>query len=465
MNKTTITPAIKAYITTHKKRFLNELMDLLRIPSISTKQKFVQEVRKAAEFTKNKLLAAGADKAELLETAGHPLVYGEKMIDQNLPTILVYGHYDVQPADPYELWDTPPFEPTIRNEKIYARGACDDKGQMYIHVKALETMLATHQLPCNVKFLIEGEEEMGCLNIMRFLDDKKNHDLLKSDIVLVSDTGLLSIDQPALPIGLRGIIYFDVEVISANRDLHSGMYGGAVANPIHVLAQMIAALKDKNNHITLPGFYSKVETLTATERAEINTAPFDLAAYKKAIDIAEVAGEKGYTTLERIGIRPSLDVNGIWGGYIEDGAKTVLPAKAHAKISMRLVPQQSAQEIIALFQKHFTAMAPKNVKIKITPHAGGNDPILFNAHTQAMQAGINALEEVWGKRHICTREGGSIPVVAKFKEALGIDTVLMGFGLDTDAIHSPNENFGIYNFFKGIEATIAFYHHYTRLYQ
>lgn len=448
------------YIEQNKQKFLDELLDLLKIPSVSADSKFKKDVLKTADFIKSSLEKAGVDKAEICETAGYPIVYGEKIIDKNLPTVLVYGHYDVQPADPYELWDSPPFEPVIKNDKIYARGACDDKGQMYMHVKAFETMMATNSLTCNVKFMIEGEEEVGSDNLGIFV--KENKEKLAADIILISDTAMIDNETPSLTVGLRGLSYLQVEVTGPNRDLHSGVYGGAVANPINVLCEMIASLKDENNHITIPGFYDKVEELSKEEREALNSAPFDLEEYKKDLDIADVSGEKGYTTLERTGIRPTLDVNGIWGGYIGEGAKTVLPSKAYAKISMRLVPGQKSHEITELFSKHFKAIAPKSVKVKVTPHHGG-EPALTPTDSVAYAAASTAFEEAFGKSPIPTRDGGSIPIVSLFKDELKLNTVLMGFGLDSDAIHSPNEHYGIFNYMKGIETITLFYKHFAEM--
>lgn len=449
---------IHDYIESNKQKFLDELLDLLRMPSVSADSKFKNDVLKTAEFVKTSLEKAGVDKAEICETAGYPIVYGEKIVDEKLPTVLVYGHYDVQPADPYELWDSPPFEPVIKNEKIYARGACDDKGQMYMHVKAFETMMATGTLTCNVKFMIEGEEEVGSDNLGIFV--KENKEKLAADIILISDTAMISNDTPSLTVGLRGLSYVQVEVTGPNRDLHSGVYGGAVANPINVLCEMIASLKDENNHITIPGFYDKVAELSDEERKALNDAPFDLDEYKKDLNIDDVSGEKGYTSIERTGIRPSLDVNGIWGGYIGEGAKTVLPSKAYAKISMRLVPDQNSKEVTALFAKHFESIAPASVKVKVTPHHGG-EPAVTPTDSVAYAAATAAFEESFGKTPIPTRDGGSIPIVSLFKKELGLDTVLMGFGLDSDAIHSPNEHYGLFNYFKGIETITLFYKHFA----
>jgi len=450
----------KEYVDKNRQKFLDELFDLLRIPSVSADSKFKDDVHRAADFVKSSLEKAGVDTAEICETAGYPIVYGEKIIDDSLPTVLVYGHYDVQPPDPYELWDSPPFEPVINNDKIYARGACDDKGQMYMHVKAFETMMATDSLSCNVKFMIEGEEEVGSDNLGIFV--KENKEKLAADVILVSDTAMISLDNPSITTGLRGLSYLEVEVTGPNRDLHSGVYGGAVANPINVLCSMIDSLKDENNNITIPGFYDKVQELSEEQRKAINKAPFVEEDYKKDLDIREVEGEKGFTTIERVGIRPSLDVNGIWGGYIGEGAKTVLPSKAHAKISMRLVPNQNSDEITELFANHFKKIAPDSVKVKVTPHHGG-EPAVTPIDSTAFAAASAAFEEAWGKKPIPTRDGGSIPIVALFKEELGLDTLLMGFGLDSDAIHSPNEHYGVTNYFKGIETIALFYKHFAKM--
>ncbi len=450
---------MKAYINENKDRFISELIEWLKIPSISADSKHKTDVRKAAEFLKQKFVEAGADAVEICETKGHPIVYAEKMKDPELPTVLVYGHYDVQPADPIELWNSPPFEPVITDGKLYARGSSDDKGQVYMHVKAFETMMRNSMLSCNVKFMVEGEEEVGSDNLGEFV--KANREKLKADIILISDTAMISLEHPSITTGLRGLSYMEVEVTGPNRDLHSGVYGGAVANPINVLSKMIASLHDDNGRVTIPGFYDKVATLSDAQRKAINEAPFDLSAYKKDLDIDEVYGEKGFTTLERTGIRPTLDVNGIWGGYTGEGAKTVLPSKAHAKISMRLVPDQVSAEITALFTEHFKAIAPKYVKVKVTAHHGG-EPAVTPTDSTAFQAASKAFVEVWGKTPIPTRDGGSIPIVALFKKELGLDTVLMGFGLDSDAIHSPNEHYGLENFMRGIETIVAFHQHYGR---
>jgi acetylornithine deacetylase/succinyl-diaminopimelate desuccinylase-like protein len=447
---------IKQYVEKHKQRLLDELFELLRFPSVSADPKYKSDILKTADFVADKLRAAGADKVEVCQTVGNPIVYGEKIIDASKPTVLVYGHYDVQPADPLELWKTPPFEPTIRDGKIYARGACDDKGQFYMHVKAFELMMQTDTLPCNIKFMIEGEEEVGSSNLSIFVKENKNR--LKADVVLISDTSMISMENPSLETGLRGLSYLEVEVIGPNRDLHSGVYGGAVANPATILAKMIASLHDENNKVNISGFYDKVINLTDAERKALNDAPYDEEEYKKDLDVDELWGEKGYSTFERTGTRPTLEVNGIWGGYIGEGAKTVLPSKASAKISMRLVPNQSSEEITELFTKHFESIAPKSVKVKITPHHGG-EPVVTPTDSVAYRAAQKAIAESFGKEPIPTRGGGSIPIVALFEAELGIKTVLMGFGLDSDALHSPNEKYDIYNYYKGIE-TIPLFHKY-----
>ncbi|MBX2969128.1 MAG: dipeptidase [Cyclobacteriaceae bacterium] len=450
---------VKQYIDTHQQRFLNELFELLRIPSVSADSRHKGDVRKAAEYLVNKLQEAGVDKVELCETPGHPIVYAEKIVNPTLPTVLVYGHYDVQPPDPLDLWTSPPFEPVIKDEKIYARGSCDDKGQVYMHVKAFEAMMKLNALTCNMKFMIEGEEEVGSEHLDVFV--KENKEKLKADIILISDTAIISLDHPSITTGLRGLSYVEVEVTGPNRDLHSGVYGGAVANPVNVLSKMIASMHDEQGRVTIPGFYDKVVELSAADREAINKAPFNLDHYKKELGIDDIQGEKGYTTLERTGIRPTLDVNGIWGGYTGEGAKTVLPSKAYAKISMRLVPDQNNTEITELFSNYFTSIAPKSVKIKVTPLHGGQ-PGVTPTDSVAFKAASAAFEEVWGKKPIPTRDGGSIPIVALFKKELGLDTVLMGFGLDSDAIHSPNEHYGVKNFLLGIETIVTFYKHFAK---
>lgn len=451
---------IKKYVEENQQRFLDELFELLRIPSVSADPKYKDDVIKTAEFVAEKLKSAGADKVELCETAGYPIVYGEKIIDQSRPTVLVYGHYDVQPPDPLELWDTPPFEPTVRDGKIFARGACDDKGQFYMHVKAFELMQEKGLLGCNVKFMIEGEEEVGSENLGVFVENNKER--LRADVVLISDTAMISLENPSLETGLRGLSYVEVEVTGPNRDLHSGVYGGAVANPATILAKMIASLHDENNHITIPGFYDDVAELSDSERKQINEAPFELETYKEDLGIKEIWGEKGYTTLERTGIRPTLEVNGIWGGYIGEGAKTVLPSKANAKISMRLVPNQDSETITQLFKKHFESIAPDYVTVKVSPHHGG-EPVVTPTDSVAYKAAAKAIAESFGKEPIPTRGGGSIPIVALFEKELGIKTVLMGFGLDSDNLHSPNEKYNIANYLKGIETIPLFYKYFNDL--
>lgn len=450
---------MQQYIQQHKDRFLSELLELLRIPSVSADSKYKADVRLAAEFICEKLKSAGADLAEINETAGHPIVYGEKIIDKSLPTILVYGHYDVQPADPLNLWDSPPFEPIVKDEKIYARGACDDKGQVYMHIKAFETMMATNSLPCNVKFMIEGEEEVGSDNLGIFV--KANKEKLNADVILISDTAIVANDIPSIDVGLRGLSYLEVEVTGANRDLHSGVYGGAVANPINVLSKMIASLHDENNHITIPNFYDDVLELSPDEREAMALTPFNLEAYQEDLAINDVRGEVGYSTIERASIRPTLDVNGIWGGYIGEGAKTVLPSKASAKISMRLVPNQQSDKMTEMFTKHFESIAPAGVTIKVRPHHGG-EPYVTPTDSKEYRAAERAMEESFGKKPVPTRGGGSIPIVALFEKELGLKTILMGFGLDSDAIHSPNEHFGLFNFYKGIETIPLFFKYYSK---
>ena len=456
----------KPYIQENKQRFLNELIDLLKIPSISADSNYKEDVINTAEVVKNRLKEAGCDLVEICKTPGYPIVYGEKIIDPKLPTILVYGHYDVQPPDPIELWDSPPFEPVIKKTAlhpegaIFARGSCDDKGQMYMHVKAMEYMTNTGQLPCNVKFMIEGEEEVGSESLGWFVE--RNQDKLANDIILISDTGMISPDVPSITTGLRGLSYVEVGVTGPNRDLHSGLYGGAVANPINILTQMIASLHDEDNHITIPGFYDNVDELSLEERAKMGEAPFSLDAYKKSIDISNVHGENGYTTNERNSIRPTLDVNGIWGGYIGEGAKTVIASKASAKISMRLVPNQNWEDITDLFKNHFENIAPSSVTVKVTPHHGGQ-AYVTPIDCLGYKAAEKAYEATFGKTPIPQRSGGSIPIVALFEKELNSKTILMGFGLDSDAIHSPNEHFGVWNYLKGIETIPQFYHYFTEM--
>jgi acetylornithine deacetylase/succinyl-diaminopimelate desuccinylase-like protein len=457
---------ITNYINNNKERFLNELLDLLKIPSVSADPKFAGDVNRTAEAVKQRLIEAGVDKVEVSPTKGYPVVYGEKIIDPKKPTVIVYGHYDVQPADPINLWDSPPFEPVIKKTAvhpegaIFARGACDDKGQMYMHVKAFEIMMKSGTLPCNVKFMIEGEEEVGSANLGAWIIANKER--LKGDVILISDTSMIANDIPSIDTGLRGLAYMEVEVTGPNRDLHSGVYGGAVANPVNVLCKIIASCHDENNHITIPGFYDKVIELTNAEKAELNLAPFDINEFKKDLNIEEEQGEKGFTTFERTGVRPTLDVNGIWGGYIGEGAKTVLPSKAFAKISMRLVPDQNSTVISKLFQAYFESVAPKSVKVKVTPHHGG-EPVVVSQNSPGFRAASMAMEEAFAKKPVPTRGGGSIPIVALFKKELGLDSILFGFGLDTDALHSPNEHYGLFNYYKGIETIPLFYKHFAEL--
>lgn len=455
-----MTKIITEYIEKNKDRFLEELFELLRIPSVSADPAYKTDVVRTAEAIKINLVAAGADNVEICSTAGYPIVYGEKIIDPKLPTVLVYGHYDVQPADPIELWVSGPFEPVIKDGKIYARGACDDKGQMYMHVKAFELMMRTNTLPCNVKFMIEGEEEVGSTNLGIFV--KANKEKLKADVILISDTGIIANDIPSITVGLRGLSYVEVEVTGPNRDLHSGLYGGAVANPINILCEMIAKMKDDKNHITIPGFYDDVEILSAEERAEMAKAPFNLDEYKKALNLSDIHGEDGFSTNERNSIRPTLDVNGIWGGYTGEGAKTVIASKAYAKISMRLVPHQNSDKITELFSKYFESIAPKSVKVKVTPHHGG-EPVVTPSTSVAYKAASMAMETTFNKKPVPVRSGGSIPIVAMFKSELGLDSVLMGFGLDSDAIHSPNEHYGVFNYLKGIETIPYFFKNFAEL--
>jgi len=447
---------IRATIDQNKDQYLSELLELLKIPSVSADTKYKDDVVRAAHYVKSQLEKAGISKTEFCQTAGYPIVYGEEISDESLPTVLVYGHYDVQPPDPLELWDSPPFEPVIKDGKIYARGAADDKGQFYMHIKAIEVLKANGQLPCNVKFMIEGEEEVGSENLEAFV--RANKEKLAADIILISDTSMLSNEHPSITTGLKGLSYLEVEVTGANRDLHSGTYGGAVANPINILCKMIAAMKDEHNRIQIPGFYHKVIDLSDEERAAINQAPFDEEEFKKELGVDDLEGEKGYTTLERTGIRPTLDVNGIWGGYIGEGAKTVLPSKAHAKISMRLVPNQSSKEITQLFTEYFEKIAPKSVKVKVTPFHGG-EPAVTPTDSVAYRSAEQAFEACWDQKPIPTRDGGSIPIVALFEKALQINSILLGFGLDSDAIHSPNESYRLFNYYKGIE-TISMFHHF-----
>ncbi len=451
---------VKQYIEENKERFLDELFGLIRIPSISSEEKHKSDMIKAAEYWKKLLLEAGAEKAEVMPTTGNPVVYGEKFVDSTLPTILVYGHYDVMPVDPLNLWHSEPFEPEIREEKIYARGADDDKGQSFIHAKAFEYMVRTNTLPCNVKFMLEGEEEIGSPALIKWCEEQKK--LLKADVILVSDTSMIAQDIPSITCGLRGLAYLEVEITGPGYDLHSGLFGGAVANPINVLAKMIASMQDEDGRITIKSFYDDVEELTASEREELNEAPFDLNEYKKDLNIDDVCGEAGYTTMERTGIRPTFDVCGIWGGYTGEGSKTVIPSKAFAKISMRLVPNQQHEKIAELFTAHLKSIAPECVKVKVTALHGG-EAYVSPTNSIAYQAASQAFETTFGKRPVPFRSGGSIPIIATFEKVLGIKSILMGFGLKSDAIHSPNENFPLYNLFKGIETVPYFYDNFAKL--
>ncbi len=447
----------KAYQDQHQDRFLNELLELLRIPSISARSENKADMVTCAEAVKASLLAAGASRAEIYPTSGHPIVYGELITDPSKPTVLVYGHYDVQPPDPLELWHSGPFEPVLKDGKIYARGACDDKGQFYMHVKALEVMVQSGTLPTNIKFLIEGEEEVGSPNLAGFV--KENKELLKADVILISDTAMISLEHPSIDIGVRGLSYIEVEVTGPNRDLHSGVYGGAVANPITILAKMIASLHDENNHITIPGFYADVVEATAAERALMAEAPFDEAEFKADLGLKEVWGEKGFTTNERTGIRPTLELNGIWGGYTGEGAKTVLPSKAFAKISCRLVPNQDSNRITDLLIRHLESIAPVGVTVKASLHHGG-EPYMTPIDSKEYRAAAKAIQATFGKAPIPVRGGGSIPICSLFEKELGLKIIFLGFGLDSDNLHSPNEKFDLANFYKGIE-TIPYFHLYV----
>lgn len=448
--------AWKEYQENNKDRFLNEMMDLLRIPSVSAKSEHKADMQQCAEAVKKSLLEAGCDKAEIMETDGHPAVYGEKIIDPAKPTVLVYGHYDVQPPEPLELWHSGPFEPVIKDGKVYARGSADDKGQFYMHIKALEIMTQTGTLPTNIKFLIEGEEEVGSPNLGKLVAANKG--LLKADVILISDSSMLSMENPSLDIGVRGLSYIEVEVTGANRDLHSGTYGGAVANPITILAKMIAGCHDENNHITIPGFYDDVVEATAAERELMARAPYDEQEYKDELGVKELWGEKGYSTNERTGIRPTLELNGIWGGYQGEGAKTVLPSKATAKISARLVPNQSSRKITEILLNYFEQIAPPGVTVNAFEHHGG-EPYMTPIDSKGYQAAAQAVETTFGRQPIPVRGGGSIPICSILEKELGIKIIFMGFGLDNDNLHSPNEKYNIENYYKGIE-TIPYFHKY-----
>ena len=449
----------KAFIEANRERFLEELFELLRIPSISAESKYKPDMVRCAEKWRELLLKAGADKAEVMPTEGNPVVYGEKMVDPKLPTVLVYGHYDVMPVDPVELWNTDPFEPVVKDGRIWGRGADDDKGQSFMHAKAFEAMLANGTLPCNVKFMLEGEEEIGSPSLGKWCADNK--EMLKADIILVSDTSMIGMETPSITCGLRGLCYMEVEVIGPNKDLHSGLFGGAVANPANVLTKMVSSLTDEEGRITIPGFYDDVRVLSQEEREAIGETPFCIERYKKNLDIDEVQGEAGYSTIERTGIRPSLDVNGIWGGYIAEGTKTVIPSKASAKISMRLVPNQDYEKIAELFEKHFRALAPKSVKVNVKYLHGGY-PYVSPTDMPAYKAASKAFEQTFGKTPIPFYSGGSIPIISTFEKVLGLKSILMGFGLDIDAIHSPNESYGVENFYKGIETITWFYQYFAQ---
>lgn len=450
---------IKEYIESNGNRFLEELFGLIRIPSISSESAHKPDMVKAAEYWRDSLLKAGADKAEVMPTEGNPIVYGEKIIDPKKPIVLVYGHYDVMPVDPIELWNTNPFEPVIKDGKIWARGADDDKGQAFMHCKAFETMMKTGTLTCNVKFMLEGEEEIGSGSLAKWVVTNKK--LVKADIILVSDTSMISHEQPSITAGLRGLAYWEVEVTGPNADLHSGLFGGSVANPINTLCEMVAGVMDENNHITIPGFYDDVRKYTAAERRKINEAPYDETEYKNSLGVKALRGEKGYTKIERVGIRPTFDLCGIWGGYTGEGSKTVLPSKAYAKISCRLVPNQDHEKIGRLFKKYFEKIAPKYVTVKVTPLHGGQ---AYGCPTDlpAYKAAEEAFMETYDKMPVPMYSGGSIPIISTFEKVLGIKSILMGFGLSSDAIHSPNENYRVDHFFKGIETIIAFYQHYAK---
>lgn len=451
---------IKTYLAEHKDRFISELIDFLKIPSVSSNDAYKDDVMKAAFFVKEQLLKAGADLAIVEETEKHPVVYAEKIIDSTLPTVLVYGHYDVQPADPIELWNHPPFEPIIIDEKIYARGACDDKGQMYMHLKSLEYLSVMGACPCNLKFIFEGEEEIGSPSLKAYLE--QNKEKLQADVVLVSDTAMVDNETPSIIYGLKGITYFEVELTGANKDLHSGIYGGSIENPLNILCKMIAQLQDEEKHITIPGFYDAIIPPTYDEAKSLLQIPFDEKDFLKETGAKQVGGELGFNTLERVAFRPTLDVNGIWGGHIGEGAKTIIPSKAYAKISMRLVNGQSAEKIKEDFIHYFKSLAPASMDVKITTLASC-ESALIPMDSIPFQAAEKALKVSFGKSPVPIRMGGSIPVISLFKEILGLNSILMGFGLDSDDIHSPNEHFGIYNFMKGIETIPLFYQYYADL--
>lgn len=448
------------YIKENQKQFVEELFEFLRIPSISAQSSHKADMERCAEWLAKSLLKAGADRAEVMPSTGNSVVYAEKIIDPTKPTVLVYGHYDVMPVDPIALWSSDPFEPEIRDGRIWARGANDDKGQLYMHAKAFEAMVATDTLPCNVKFMIEGEEEIGSPSLGLWCE--QNKEMLAADVILVSDTSLIAWDTPSITCGLRGLCYMEVEVIGPNKDLHSGLYGGAVANPANILTKLVASLVDDSGRITIPHFYDKVRVLTDQERVAFNKAPFSIDDYKQSLDIEETLGEEGYTTIERTGVRPSLDVNGIWGGYTDEGTKTVIPSRASAKISMRLVPDQSYEEIGKLFEAHFKSIAPKSVKVRVRTLHGG-EPYVSPTDLAAYKAAELALEQTFGKRPLPYYSGGSIPIISTFEKVLGLKSILMGFGLDKDAIHSPNESYSLDNFYRGIETIPLFYKYYSEM--
>ncbi len=451
---------IRRYIENNRERFLGELFNLISIPSVSAKEENKPDMLRAAEYLRKSLLEAGAQKAEIFRTEGNPVVYAEKIVSDKIPTVLVYGHYDVQPAEPFDLWETPPFEPVVRDGRIWGRGADDDKGQLFMHIKALEIMNSTGDLPCNIKFMIEGEEEIGSPSLEKFCIDHKN--ILAADVILISDTSMISAETPSITSGLRGLTYMQVEVTGPGRDLHSGIYGGAVVNPCNALCEMIALLKDKKNRITIPRFYEKVIECTPEEREEMGKRPFDREEYMKSIGVKDLDGEHGYTDTERTGIRPTLDVNGIWGGFAGEGTKTIIPSKAFAKISMRLVPDQDPEEIAGQFEKHLTSLAPRGLKVKVE-YLHGGPAYVSPLSTPEYLAASMAIEESFGKKPVPVRSGGSIPIVSTFERILGIKSILMGFGLESDAIHSPNENFPLWNYFKGIETIPLFCENYARL--
>ncbi len=451
---------VKVYIEQNKDRFLSELFDLLRIPSISAQSSHKGDMQTCAEWLAAALVKSGADRAEVMPTEGNPVVYAEKIIDPKARTVLVYGHYDVMPVDPLDEWRTDPFEPVVADGRIWGRGADDDKGQLYMHAKAFEAMCATDSLPCNVKFMLEGEEEIGSASLYKFCANNKL--LLEADIILVSDTSMISFDTPSITCGLRGITYMQVEVTGPDKDLHSGLYGGAVANPANVLTQLVASLVDENGHVTIDGFYDDVRVLTDSERTELNKAPFSLDEYKRAVDVRDVAGEAGYTTIERTGIRPSLDVNGIWGGYIDEGTKTIIPSKASAKISMRLVPDQDFNKIAELFEKHFRKIAPRSVRVDVRFLHGGA-PYVSPTDMPAYKAAERAVEQTFGRKPLPFYSGGSIPIISGFEKILGIKSILLGFGLSQDAIHSPNESYGLDQFYRGIETLPLFYKYFAEM--